>query len=513
MNVHATRPLVFRRHVGLAAIVISALILSRSSNAATLLVDDNAVECPTRTHASIQLAVNAAAPGDTVDVCPGTYAPFLIPSPKTPITIRSTSGPASTLIRGFANGCYGILIGTAGNTSGVTIDGFDIATLATDSNGCDWAAIATRFGMRHDNLALRNNVVHDILAPGSFSCSSSYGIFGFGLNNVHDAIVEDNVFHDITNVGCIPGGIAPRRINSFSSAVQVIFASGADSGYGVDSIVIQNNTIDSARGFNALGVRVKRSQNFAILDNELDGLAGADGTTAAPSATRSFHPQGQGPAVLPGPMIATVRGDVMGNTMAGDLGVVFETTDQTVVTGNDLSGVTTWHAVFSSSDNNFVCDNVLNPAAGFTVADGPNPASTGNTFPGGSGFIGNFYCARSIRIDLRPNNTQNQVNTRAKQLVPLAILGEVDFDPCDEVDIASVVVHGATPSLTYFRCEDVDGDGILDRILYFRARDFDTPTAEECGDPDAIVTLEGSLFSGEPIEGDDDVTWNGPDCP
>lgn len=497
----------------LLSFAVASAGFAMTGSAATLLVDDDAVQCPTRTHASIQLAVNAATPGDTIDVCPGTYPAFGVPSNKTPITIQSTTGPAQTFIRGYANGCYGILIGSSGDTSGVTIDGFDIATLATVSNGCDWGAIATTFGMRHFNLTLRNNVVHDILAPGAFSCSGSWGIFGFGLNNVHDALIEDNVFHDITNVGCVPAGAGTLKINPWSSAVQTIFASGADSGYGTDSIVIQNNVIESATGFNALGVRIKRSQNFAILDNTLANLANADGTTTYPSRSRAFHPQGQGASGAPGPMVAAIRGDVMGNTFGASLGVVFEVTDATTVTNNDMSGVTMTHAVFASSDSNYVCNNVLNPAANWVVSDGSNPPSTGNTFPGGSAFAGNAWCARQIRIDLRPNQADNKVNTNSKQLVPLAILGSVDFNPCTEVDIASITVHGATPVGTRFDCGDVDGDGFDDFTVYFRARDFTKPTAAECADPAATVTLDGYLLTGEPITGDDFVDWIGPDCP
>ena len=36
-------------------------------------------------------------------------------------------------------------------------------------------------------------------------------------------------------------------------------------------------------------------------------------------------------------------------------------------------------------------------------------------------------------------------HTSAKQLVPIAILGDEDFDPVSEVDIDSVIVRSASP--------------------------------------------------------------------
>ncbi len=116
---------------------------------------------------------------------------------------------------------------------------------------------------------------------------------------------------------------------------------------------------------------------------------------------------------------------------------------------------------------------------------------------------------RNLRIDVRPNNQQNQINTGAKQLVPVAILGEAGFDPVLEVDVTSVLMRSGRPLSTKFDRSDVNGDGFRDFTLYFRARDIDNPTASECSDPAAMITLEGNTTDGQSFAGTDRVTWLG----
>jgi hypothetical protein len=53
---------------------LGSLAFAASAGAATLAVDDDGVDCPAAPYTSIQAAVDAAQPGDTVAVCAGTYA-------------------------------------------------------------------------------------------------------------------------------------------------------------------------------------------------------------------------------------------------------------------------------------------------------------------------------------------------------------------------------------------------------------------------------------------------------
>ena len=57
--------------VGIDDAAVSAMPASSSSGA--LFVDDDRTECPNAAFTSIQAAVNASGPGDTIKVCPGTY--------------------------------------------------------------------------------------------------------------------------------------------------------------------------------------------------------------------------------------------------------------------------------------------------------------------------------------------------------------------------------------------------------------------------------------------------------
>ncbi|HEY1539510.1 MAG TPA: right-handed parallel beta-helix repeat-containing protein [Solirubrobacteraceae bacterium] len=71
-----------------------------TASARTLVVDDNRAQCPTAAFRTIQSAVDAAAAGDTVDVCPGSYQEQVYIQPaQTGLVLESTQ-PRLATIRG-----------------------------------------------------------------------------------------------------------------------------------------------------------------------------------------------------------------------------------------------------------------------------------------------------------------------------------------------------------------------------------------------------------------------------
>ena len=94
-----------------------------------------------------------------------------------------------------------------------------------------------------------------------------------------------------------------------------------------------------------------------------------------------------------------------------------------------------------------------------------------------------------VGIDIEPNSARNCINTGSKMLVKVAILSDDAFD-ARTVDPFTLTLLGATASSSRYGIEDVDGDGDLDMMVYFRGRDM----VPDCGSPEA--TLTGATTTG-----------------
>ena len=102
---------------------VLAIAAASAAEAATIRVPADA--------ATIQQAINAAAPGDTVLVAPGTYVENLTFLGKA-ITVVSEGGPV-TVIDG--NGAGSVVAFTSGEPRGAVLRGFTVQCGATSFSG------------------------------------------------------------------------------------------------------------------------------------------------------------------------------------------------------------------------------------------------------------------------------------------------------------------------------------------------------------------------------------------
>ena len=103
---------------------------------------------------------------------------------------------------------------------------------------------------------------------------------------------------------------------------------------------------------------------------------------------------------------------------------------------------------------------------------------------------------REITIDIKPGSDPNSINPFSNGRIPVAILGDDDFD-VNSVNATTVrfgqTVIEAEP--VHYSFEDVDDDGYIDMIFHFRTQDTDIAP----GDTEATLTAnttDGTFISG-----------------
>lgn len=169
-----------RRVFMIAALIAGAALMRPApTQAATLLVDDDTAQCPSAPFRRIQDAIDAAATGDTVEVCPGTYAEQLrIGQGKNGLTVRATT-PQQAIIRppeALANLGSISLVSVTGATN-ITIQGFWI-TGPFPVVVCAPSSVAGVLVERGGSVTVQRNYIAEIRPsdPAVNRCYPGHGV-------------------------------------------------------------------------------------------------------------------------------------------------------------------------------------------------------------------------------------------------------------------------------------------------------------------------------------------------
>lgn len=231
----------------------SSLPTTAQGGSATLVVDANRLECPGAPFRTISAAVAAAATGDTIEICAGTYAEQITIIKS--LTLKAAAGAGVTVIPPaivitlkeiIAGGGVGrvivaplitAMVRVSGPVS-VTIEGMTISGLTVVELPFVTTIVAGT-GIQVDgeaSVTIRNNVIHD----------NGVGIRvgRFAENARGTATIEGNIIY-----GYLKAGIVASNFGSSATITNNrIVGSGPTSAIGQNGIEVADGATATIRG-------------------------------------------------------------------------------------------------------------------------------------------------------------------------------------------------------------------------------------------------------------------------
>jgi hypothetical protein len=349
----------FARLFTLVVILVAPLVWPNPvlpAHRARLVVDDDKVECPNAAFTHIQNAVDAAAPGDEIHICKGTYAEQV--SIRKPLDIDADNGAVlmpSAMQANTKSLFDAAPIATAllvADTTGVSISGLIVDGANNGISQCAPDLIGISFqnaSGQLDRTAVRNFK----LAASLNGCQSGTGIFIQSGNGGASSVEIDHcTVHDFQKNG----------ITADEKGTVTVIRRNVVTGLGPTTGAAQNGV---QIGFGAAG---------SITDNVVtnNGWAPCTAATCATVATNILVTQSDGVEVSGNTAgIAQVNIFVHGNNATADRNETFATAvfdgiriqgDQSRVRQNRVfNGAES--GIFLSGNNNVVVDNVITEAA------------------------------------------------------------------------------------------------------------------------------------------------------
>jgi autotransporter-associated beta strand protein len=252
--------------------------------------------------AVIQDGVNAAVPGGSVTVAPGTYVGNVVINKN--LTLLSSGGRGVTTIEGVPGigqlGAVQLTGPTTGVQVGDTGKGFTIIGFDSASAGLENAALYLQGN--HSNTVIRGN---EIVANGDAGLQSEYSAF---INNL---TVDGNIFSGQTFVGTPAGVGTGDQFTLHNVPRPLVFIGGGSGGGNTSNVTFTGNQVTGTAGaLNGSGQEQGNllvnidSAGATISGNTFDGATMRAGTYSlrarGPATTISgntFNSDGHSPSV------------------------------------------------------------------------------------------------------------------------------------------------------------------------------------------------------------------------
>lgn len=377
-------------------------------------------------------------------------------------------------------------------------------------------------GIRNQGTLSLNEVIVVGNTAGDFGIGG--GIFNVGTLNLLDVSISGNFANHTGGVGNFGDGNATLTNVTISNNTSIIGTAGMQNGEGISGLsptaILTNVTISGNVGGGCTGCGGGfGNEDSATLTNvtitENTGFAGAGifigyaGPDPQPSTqlknTIVANNIGRNCSSTFTPILSLGHNlssdDTCNLTEPSDL----INTDPLFGPLQDNGGFTQTHALLAGSpaiDNGSIdCPPPL------TDQRGEQRAVDGNN----DGFvacdIGSYEVQPPatiiVTIDILPKSEVNTINLNNRGNIKVAILSTSEFLAYNEVNTDSVTFGPAGAYATRYKMKDVNRDGLLDILFYFKIKE----TGIICGD--TAATLTGETFDGQAIEGSDSIVTKG----